>query len=338
MNKDVIKYLVADLISVSCAWLVFNVLRYHLLAYIEFSNLADYLLYGRILWGQFLTTFFTLSIFYYSGYYNQMAHKSRLSELALTFYSSLIASIFLFFIIVINDLPHDYSVYYTLLCAIFLLIFFFTYIPRLSITQAITHDVHHRRKGFNTLVIGTGDKAAKLISEIDNMRLSLGYNILGCVSAEKSRQKVDDEMILGQFDEISQIIKDQNVEELIVALDTKDNEVFLNLVYQLFKHNLPIKTVPGKFDILAGNVRMDTIYATPLVDVSRNNMHEWEKNIKESLDFVLSFVFARAPNFFVFHKDLCSRPTLRRRARSGQMSITCPRALAPWSRHSPTTC
>lgn len=289
-TRQTIKYLVSDFFAISIAWLTFNVLRYHLVAYINFESLGDYLMFKRILWGQCLTVMMTLSIYYYSGYYNQALQKSRLSELVNTFYSTLIATFILFFIIVINDLPRDYSIYYTLLSALFLLLFFCTYIPRLIITQASTSDVHHRRLGFNTLIIGTGSKADTLIKDMNKMRYSLGYRIVGCITAEKVKNTVDKSLIIGQIEDIEEIIKSHQIEEIIFALETKDNEFFLNLVYQLFRFNLPIKALPSKYDILSGGVRMDTIYATPLVDVSGNNLHEWEKNIKESLDIFASAI------------------------------------------------
>lgn len=287
-NHYRLKYLISDLLAINVAWVLFNILRYHLVAFSEFVSLQAFMLYDRILWGQFATTLLTLFIYYHSGYYNFTLQKSRLSELVNTFYSTLIATVFLFFIIVINDLPHDYSIYYTMLTGLFLLLFFCTYIPRLIITQTITRDVHNRRIGFNTLVIGTGPKADTLITDINKMRYSLGYRILGCVVAEKIRNKVDKELILGDFNEIDQIIKDNQIEEIIIALETRDNEAFLELVYKLLKHNLPIKALPTKYDILSGSVRMNTIYATPLVDVSGNNLREWEKTVKQSLDVIIS--------------------------------------------------
>ncbi|MDD2799093.1 MAG: sugar transferase [Bacteroidales bacterium] len=290
INKQIIKYLIADIVAISAAWIVFNILRFHLVAYVNFTDLGDYLCYYQILWGQFWTTVLTLTIYYHSGFYNKSNLKSRLSELVNTFYSSLISAFFLFFIIVINDLPRDYSIYYSLLSALFLLLFFFTYIPRLIITQSSIRDVHHRRIGFNTLVIGTGEKAQALINEINKLRYGLGYNIVGCITAEKVKSKIDKEQILGDFSDLEHVIKENNITELLVALETKDSDTLLNLVYQLFRFNLPIKALPSKYDILSGSVKMDTIYATPLVDVSRNNLHEWEKNIKKTGDIFLSII------------------------------------------------
>lgn len=283
-----LKYLLADLISVSVAWLMFNILRYHLVGSLNFSTLSDYLELPVVLWGQLVAIIVAIVIFYYSGYYNYTHQKSRLTELLQTFYSCLLSAIILFFVIIINDLPKDYTTYYMLLSALFLLLFFLVYIPRIIITQRFTKKVHSRKIGFNTIVIGAGHKAASLIEELNSLKLSLGYHIVGCVTLENSQQIVNSQQILGSIDEIEELIANHHIEEIIVALDSKDDKVRLNTIYTLFKFNLPIKITPLKFDIFSGNIRMNTIYATPLIDVSLIKMEAWQKNIKNSIDRVIS--------------------------------------------------
>ena len=104
-RKQIFKYVLADLVAVSLAWLGFNVLRFHVDANIEFESVLNFLTYGTVVKGQILSALFCIILFYHSGYYNQPFHKSRLSELVTTFNSSVMASFLLFFIFVINDLP-----------------------------------------------------------------------------------------------------------------------------------------------------------------------------------------------------------------------------------------
>lgn len=289
-RKQIIKYFCTDLLAVSIALLAFNVLRFHLYANEDFGDLYNYLTHGAVLKEQLLSIFIVLLIFYHSGYYNNPFQKSRLSELITTFNSSFIVTFTLFFLFVINDSPHDYTVYYLLMSALFLLIFLFIYPLRLLITQSLTDNIHHRKWGFNTIVIGTGDKAASVIRELNAMPRALGYHIIGCVSIDQKRRKTDDNYYLGAQDDLDRIIAEHQIEEIIVAIEAQDSESLLNTVYPLYKYSLPVKAVPGKYDILSGNVKMKTIYATPLVDVSSSNFKEWEKNCKQTLDFISSLL------------------------------------------------
>ncbi|MDP4268934.1 MAG: sugar transferase [Bacteroidota bacterium] len=289
-RKQILKYLLADFVSVSLAWLAFNVLRFHIDINVEFDSLSDFLTYSTVLKGQAFSAIFCLILFYHSGYYNQPFHKSRLSELVATFNSSVLATFLLFFIFIINDLPKDYTVYYLLLSALFLLLFLLTYIFRLIITQSLTENIHHRKWGFNTIVVGTGERAANIIKELNAMPRSIGYHILGCVAVDQKRAKVNDELLLGNLGDLDKIILEKNIEEIIVAIDAQDSESVLNTVYPLYKYNLPVKAVAGKYDLLSGKVKMDTIYATPLVDVTSSNFKEWEKNCKQTMDLFFSFI------------------------------------------------
>lgn len=287
---QILKYVFADLLAVSTAWFLFNILRYYIDAKVGFNTLANFLLWKQILWGQLLAPLFTLIIFYYSGYYNNPFRKSRLSELVTTFYSTLISSILLFFLVIINDLPKDYSIYYVLISALFLLFFFITYIPRLFITQILTNRIHQRKWGFNTLVVGTGKKANAIIQELNGMQKSLGYRIVGCVSANSNQIRVSESLILGDKEQMADIIDRYGIEEIIVANDDSRSETLLASVYPIYKFNLPIKVVPGEYDLLAGRVRLNTIYGAPLVDVTGISLREWEKNIKQSVDILFSLI------------------------------------------------
>lgn len=286
---QIFKYVFADLIAVLLAWLAFNVLRFYVDENIDVESLFEFLTCASTVKGYIVSAFFCLIIFYHSGYYNQPFRKSRLSELVTTFSSSVIASILLFFIFVIDDLPENYTVYYLLLSALFLSLFLTIYIFRLIITQSLTRNIHHRKWGFNTVVIGSGERAVAIIKELNDMPYSLGYRIMGCVAVDSNETKVGD-LLLGKVDDLDKIIQEKEIEEIIVAVDSRDNDFLLTTLYSLYKYNLPLKTVVGKYDLLSGRVKVNTIYALPLIDVTSCNLSEWAKNCKQTMDWLFSFI------------------------------------------------
>ena len=85
--------------------------------------------------GQVVIPLFWLVLYYFSGYYNKPFGKSRLTELFSTFITVLIGTIFVFFALLLDDIPRSINVYYKLFFGMFGLQFFITYIPRLLITQ-----------------------------------------------------------------------------------------------------------------------------------------------------------------------------------------------------------
>ena len=144
-SKQAGKYILSDFISASVAWLLFNILRYEVFAINEGAySLLDYLQYPGVLTGQVVIPFFWLVLYYFSGYYNKPFGKSRLTELFSTFVTVLIGTIFVFFALVLDDIPRSINIYYKLFFGMFGLQFFITYIPRLLITQSGVRKIKNR--------------------------------------------------------------------------------------------------------------------------------------------------------------------------------------------------
>jgi exopolysaccharide biosynthesis polyprenyl glycosylphosphotransferase len=287
-RKQLIKYLSGDYIAANVIWVLVNIYRYNYIASsLGFDNLADYLLSEKVLTGQVIIPFFWLLLYYFSGYYNSPMRKSRLLELKKTLVSVEIGVLIVFFVIVINDLPRDYHVYYKLLSILFVGQFLFTYSIRALITQQLTKKIHSRQIGFNTLMVGAGERAQKLAQKLDIMPQSLGYLITGFIEIEKEPRVIKDKPV-GRWDDIEDIIHEQDIEEIIVAPDSTDEKELFRLLNGLYHYNLPIKAIAEENSVLSRRVKMATIYATPMIEITRDNMSEAEKNIKKALDCIIA--------------------------------------------------
>lgn len=279
------KYILADFISAAVVWLLFNWLRYEEMAVYEgVTSFGNYLTYLQVIKGQLLIPFFWLILYYFSGYYNKPFGKSRLTELFSTFVTSLIGSVLIFFIVVLNDLPRSFHIYYELFFALFGLQFVLTYIPRLMITQAGLQKIKSREWAMNVLIIGAGEKACRIAKDLYRM----GYNISGFVPEDSTTPvKVEKQEIAGELAGLPAIVEEKRIDELVLAAETDDNKKLLNILYSLYHYKLPIKVLADKLSMLS-QVKIKTIRGIPLVNVTENNFSSVEKNIKLFLDKVTS--------------------------------------------------
>jgi len=87
---------------------------------------------------------------------------------------------------------------------------------------------------------------------------------------------------------LENIIKTTHTEELIVATDSNDDNELLNLLYSLYQYKLPIKLPLSYSKLLTGGMKLKTITGFPLIDVTENNFSEGGKNIKLTLDKLIS--------------------------------------------------
>lgn len=286
-SKQAGKYILSDFISASVAWLLFNILRYEVFAIDEGADsLLDYLQYPGVLGGQVVIPLFWLVLYYFSGYYNKPFGKSRLTELFSTFITVLIGTVFVFFALLLDDIPRSIDIYYKLFFGMFGLQFFITYIPRLLITQSGMRKIKNREWAMKVLIIGAGGKAVRIAHDL----YRLGYDICGFVSEdERTPVKADRNQVLGTVEDIPVLMEKENVDEIVLAVESKNNKALLGILYSLYRYKRPIKVLADRFNMLS-KIQLRTIQGIPLVDVTDNNFSPAEQNIKLFLDKVCSVV------------------------------------------------
>ncbi|MEI3118738.1 MAG: sugar transferase [Parabacteroides johnsonii] len=287
-SKQAGKYILSDFVSASVAWLLFNILRYEILFIINegTDSLLDYLQYPGVLTGQIVIPFFWLVLYYFSGYYNKPFGKSRLTELFSTFITVLIGTIFVFFALLLDDIPRSINIYYRLFFGMFGLQFFITYIPRLLITQSGVRKIKNREWAMNVLIVGAGEKAIRIAHDL----YRLGYDICGFVSEdERIPVKADRNQVLGTVEDIPVLMEKENVDEIVLAVESKNNKMLLGILYSLYRYKRPIKVLADRFNMLS-KIQLRTIRGIPLVDVTDNNFSPAGQNIKFFLDKVSSAV------------------------------------------------
>ncbi|MEG1838355.1 MAG: sugar transferase [Bacteroidaceae bacterium] len=298
-NRQRIKYIVSDFIIANISWLLLNIYRFNLIACFQFPDIRSYLLSEREIQIQILVPLLWLGIYYYSGYYNSPVHRSRLQELKSTLLSVEIGTLIVFFVAIMNDLPYKYSIFYKLIAAMFCIQFVLTYSMRAIITQRMMSKVHSRQFGEKTIIIGAGKRAQQLEEELKNYPMGVGCLIEGFVDIQQEPRTIEDERILGTWTDVEQIINEKGIESIIVAPDSRDERKLFDLLNGLYKYNLPIRVIAGKYSILSRAVKMSSVYASPMIQLTGDNMSEGQKNIKKTLDILgaLFFLILLSPLF-----------------------------------------
>lgn len=285
-----IKYICADFASSSIAWFVFNCIRYSYKGVMGYSSLTQFLTSTTVLAGQLLFPLLMLAIYYLSGYYNDVFHKSRLQEVFTTFWSSVINTILIFLIALINDIRPGRATNYELILLLLAVLFAFVYTFRCVITSHTSHQIKSKKWSFNTLIVGCGSAAMAFANKLDNMPRSTGYKILGFVRIPGENHVKEVSLPAYNLDEIAEICSEQKIEELIVVPTRQNPDLVLNTINRLFPLNLPIKITPDRVNVMLSQVRISDMYGLPLVDISSSNMSESEKNLKRLIDVVISMV------------------------------------------------
>ncbi len=295
MNKrrQLIKYLLSDYLSAALAWTLFFIFRKIYIESKKFGYKIPIEFGDTFFFGLALIPLFWFLIYYTTGYYKRIYRKSRLKELWQTFAVTVLGVTLIFFILILDDEILSYKTYYFSFFTLLGLHFFLTYVPRLAITSRTNHKIHNLVIGFNTLIIGSKEKAVELYKDFEMHPKSAGNKFVGFINIHDKDNFLMGEYLdhLGNIDDIKRIIISENIEEVFIALESSEHDEIGKILNKLDNKNIIIKVIPDMYDILTGQVKMSSIYGAPLIQISHDIMPAWEENLKRVIDVIAS-IFA----------------------------------------------
>ncbi|WP_236978706.1 sugar transferase [Membranihabitans maritimus] len=243
-------------------------------------------------WFKLLTIpIFWILFYLFMDEYQDPYRKSRFRTLSRTFLHTGMGIFILFVLDMFSaDLVESRGVFYYFL-------FHFIGIGFVRILHlTIVHDqVQKGIVSFNTLIIGSNEKALNLYRDVVNRKESLGYNIIGFININGPVESGLSDVLpeLGNSDDIEKVIKENNVEEALVAIEKDEYSKIRKIMDGLFDipRGLTIKIIPDLYDILLGKVRMNYVYGAILIEIEREIMPRWQRIIKRVFDILVSIIF-----------------------------------------------
>lgn len=286
------KYILFDYIAAALAWALFYSYRKVYIESLKFGIDIPLDISNTFILGLIFIPLFWIGAYYLNGYYKDIYRKSRLKELWNTFFISLIGILIIFFALILDDTVVSYKDYYSSFTTLFIFHFTLTYLPRVIITSNTAHKIQNRKFGFNTLIVGSNEKALKLFNELTSSKKSAGYKFIGFISIHDKEDYLLSSSIkhLGELKDLKNIIKEQNVEEVIIAIETTEHKTIGEIINKIEDLNVQIKVIPSMYDIITGTAKISSMFGEPLIQVRQDLMPTWQYNFKRLTDVVGSTV------------------------------------------------
>lgn len=287
MNKTSEKTLVfiTDLITINIAWIIYRQLRLT-------TGWFDFLVEPELFFPMFVVYFYWIVIFTMVGMYRTWFALSRFDELSTLFKSTFVGIFILFFLIMFDDYQSGVSSTNRFLIFFYWGIFFaLVGTGRLFIRslqrQLLIKGIGRR----NVLLVGFNEKGFEVQEQVTNHR-ALGLDIIGYVAVQDENIGKENNGIkaIGHVSQISEIIKNYNVQEVILSLRNHHEDILIEVIAKCENLNIGIKIVPDLYDILSGQAKTSQLYGVPLIDINPILMPEWEKRAKRILDIVVSLI------------------------------------------------
>lgn len=278
-------YAFGDFIAAVLSWISFYFIRKYIIeeAFIVGAKFYIGLLLFPAVW---------LVVYYLAGSYDALYQKSRLTELLHTLIYSFLGSIGILFLFLIYDATGDYNIYFKEFISLWVIQTVFIYCFRLFFLIKAKSQLNKGNVFFNTLIIGSSTNAALLYKSIITNREKTGYRILGFANTNGNNGSSFPGNItnFGNADDTAAIIKDNHIEEVIIAVEKKERNQLEIILQQLSDKDVNIKITADTVDIISGAVKTNNVLGIPLIDLHAGLLPLRQQNLKRLIDILVSLL------------------------------------------------
>lgn len=289
-RKHTLFFILIDFITALISWFIFYRYRKVFIEPDKYGYEISFTPNSSFYLGLCFVSLYWIFLYAISGSYNDVWRKSRIREISTTFSISALGVIVLFFALLLDDEVGSYKGYYKTVFTLFSLHFGITLIPRLFVATWIKRLINAQKIGFKTLVIGNDLVAKDLTNELQGSVQKQGYLISGFVSADGGKGHMESTGLinLGAYNNIPQLIKKLQIEEVIIALPPQKHDEVLLVNNLLQDEPVIVKIVPDVFDVLSGSVKMRNVLGTVLIEINHEILPQWQRIVKRFMDVFAS--------------------------------------------------
>jgi len=133
------------------------------------------------------------------------------------------------------------------------------------------------------LIVGAGDAGEALLREIHRMPVA-EYDVIGLIDDEPAKQKIKIHGIpvLGIVEQLSQVCKEQNIEEIAIAMPSATHQQLRRVIQVCEGTKIRFRTVPSLADIASGKFRVSQIRDVDINDLLGREAVELDLNLIEA--------------------------------------------------------
>ena len=208
----------------------------------------------------------SLAIFYFYGMYHRIWHYARLRDLIAIIGAATLSQATIFIITVMADIPVPRSV---------IILTWFLSIGAIGASRLmfkVNLDLVTESKGNkdNLLIVGVGDAGAMLVRELEQ-NAAATTNIIGFVDDDEKKRngRLAGFPILGNVNELPQVVKTNKVDEIVIAIPSADGDTIRHIDTQCRKTGAKVRIMPGIYEMVNDGVSMGKMREIRLEDLLR---------------------------------------------------------------------
>lgn len=302
-RRELISLLVADLVAINGAWILFYLLRvgsgwFHI-GGLKAVSTAELLTMSAFIYA------FWMIAFVFFGLYKSWYVRSPFDEIVTVSKTLAIGTLFLTIFVWWDDQDSQFKNDPRILALTYLMIVWSLTVLGRVLVRTIQHRLLEHGIGRRpSIVVGYPESARELATRVEHYP-RLGYEVIGYVTPFNGRDTTYDPQSLeihirngqttkkelrkfGTTADLEKIVKDHGVREVLIALASQDHDALLEVMNQAAATDVGLKIVPDLYDIVSGQARTREIYGFPLIDINPVILRPWEEAAKRTLDIAAS--------------------------------------------------
>jgi exopolysaccharide biosynthesis polyprenyl glycosylphosphotransferase len=134
------------------------------------------------------------------------------------------------------------------------------------------------------ILVGTGDTARMILQRIV-WSPSLGYDLVGIVNGDERETEILGIPILGQPEDLPDLINKYKVDEVIVAIPEKGHRETLHVISYCERGRVTIKVFPDLFQYITSQAGIEDLGGLPLLSVRDYALRGYLLTLKRLIDF-----------------------------------------------------
>lgn len=131
---------------------------------------------------------------------------------------------------------------------------------------------HANPEGKRLLIAGAGDAGQVVAREIHHSRFVDDF-LVGFVDDDPAKQGtlIHGVPVLGSLEELPQIVQEKQVDEVVIAMPTAEGTVIRQVLSLCEQGGVPVKTLPGIFELISGEVSFSRLREVQIGDLLRRD-------------------------------------------------------------------
>jgi len=281
VNKSSIRYfrLLSDLFLLNISFIIAALFAQSLDILLSRDYMFILQLALNIIW------YFTCSVTNFYDDVNSRYLSFQIINIIKNVVAQTVTAIFFIFFIKENLFTRNFIAYYSLLLFVLVSI-------RLVIFKFVLQSLRKKGKNIrNLIIIGTGEVAKNFQNKI-NENPDFGYNFIGYLDEKNGNQdRYSDENIIGNINQLEEIIISNKVEEAVIALPESASKQMDGIIKICNRHAVKTHIIPDYFKFISKKFRISMIGSFPIITARSEPLDEVQWRIlKRIFDIIFSFL------------------------------------------------